>query len=49
MILINILVIKIIYIYIIFIDKIKYFFKEKLYNEIKKIYRLRFGYFYFGV
>lgn len=48
MILINILVIKIIYIYIIFIDKIKYFFKEKLYNE-KKIYRLRFGYFDFGV
>lgn len=36
MISINISVIKTIYIYTILTDKIKHFFKEKLYNEIKK-------------
>lgn len=49
MISINISVIKTIYIYTILTDKIKHFFKEKLYNEIKKIHRPRFGYFDFGV
>ena len=47
MISIDISVIKTIYIYTILTDKIKHFFKEKLYNEIKKIHRPRFGYFSF--